>query len=236
MFAISTVPKILLSLAPLIWPMRFNNRVEAGKSLAEALKTYKGEDVVIYALPRGGVVLGYEIAKELNAPLDLVITRKIGYPGNEECAVCAVAEDGHMICDQAVAPRLDKEWLKRQAEKEMQEARRRREVYLKDREPISADGRIAIIVDDGIATGLTILLAIRELRHQNPKKIVVAVPVASVDASERIREEADELVALDVPIYFQAVGAYYSDFPQLEDDEVIKLMAAASRFSQVRSY
>jgi putative phosphoribosyl transferase len=209
--------------------MHFNDRTEAGKSLAEALKKYKGEDVVIYALPRGGVVLGYEIAKELNAPLDLVITRKIGYPGNEECAVCAVAEDGHMICDQSVAPRLDKEWLKRQAEKEMQEARRRREVYLKGREHISANGRVAIIVDDGIATGLTVLLAISELRHQNPKKIVVAVPVASVDASERVREEADELVALVVPIYFQAVGAYYSNFPQLEDDEVIRLMAAAGR-------
>jgi predicted phosphoribosyltransferase len=209
--------------------MRFKDRVEAGKSLAEALRKYKGEDVVVYALPRGGVVLGYEIAKELNASLDLVITRKIGYPGNEECAVCAVAEDGHMICDPSAEPLLDKEWLKRQAEKEMQEARRRREVYLKDREPISADGRIAIIVDDGIATGLTILLAIGELRHQNPKKVVVAVPVASVDASERVREEADELVALDVPIYFQAVGAYYSDFPQLEDDEVIRLMAAAGR-------
>ncbi len=204
--------------------MRFCDRVEAGKRLAEALKKYKGEDVVIYALPRGGVVLGYEIAKELGASLDLVITRKIGYPGNEECAVCAVAEDGHMICDQSAEPLLDKEWLKRQVEKEMLEARRRREVYLKDREPISADGRIAIIVDDGIATGLTILLAIRELRHQNPKRIVVAVPVASVDASERIREEADELVALVVPTYFQAVGAYYNNFPQLEDEEVIRLM------------
>ncbi len=204
--------------------MRFCDRVEAGKLLAEALKRYKGEDVVIYALPRGGVVLGYEIAKELGASLDLVITRKIGYPGNEECAVCAVAEDGHMICDQSAEPLLDKEWLKRQVEKEMLEARRRREVYLKDREPISADGRIAIIVDDGIATGLTILLAIRELRHQNPKRIVVAVPVASMDASERIREEADELVALVVPAYFQAVGAYYSNFPQLEDEEVIRLM------------
>jgi putative phosphoribosyl transferase len=209
--------------------MRFKDRIDAGKRLAEALKEYKGEDIVVYALPRGGVVLGYEIAKELNASLDLVITRKIGYPGNEECAVCAVAEDGHMICDSSVEPLLDKEWLKRQAEKEIKEARRRREVYLKDRKSIPADGKVAVIVDDGIATGLTILLAIRELRHQNPKKIVVAVPVASVDASERVREEADELVALDVPIYFQAVGAYYSDFPQLEDEEVIRLMAAAAR-------
>jgi predicted phosphoribosyltransferase len=92
-----------------------------------------------------------------------------------------------------------------------------------------ADGRTAIIVDDGVATGLTIILAIREIRHQNPKKIVVAVPVASTDASDKIREEADELVALEVPLYFQAVGAYYQNFPQLEDEEVIRLMEAARR-------
>ncbi len=209
--------------------MQFKDRVEAGRRLADALRKYKGEDAVIYALPRGGVVLGYEIAKDLGVPLDLVITRKIGYPGNEECAVCAVAEDGHMICDPSAEPLLDKEWLRQQAEKEMLEARRRREVYLKDRKPISADGKVAIIVDDGIATGLTILLAISEILHQNPKKVIVAVPVASKDASERIREEADELVALVVPAYFHAVGAYYTSFPQLEDDEVIRLMEAVGR-------
>jgi predicted phosphoribosyltransferase len=207
--------------------MRYKDRADAGRRLAEALKKYKGEGVVIYALPRGGAVLGYEISRALEAPLDLVITRKIGYPGNEECAVCAVAEDGHMICDQSVAHLLDEEWLKIRAGEEMKEARRRREVYLKGREHISASGKTAIIVDDGVATGLTIILAIREIRHQNPKKIVVAVPVASTDASDRIREEADLLVALEVPVYFQAVGAYYQSFPQLEDDEVIRLMGAA---------
>jgi predicted phosphoribosyltransferase len=131
-----------------------------------------------------------------------------------------------MICDSSAATLLDQEWLKSQAEREMLEARRRREVYLKGREHLLADERTAIIVDDGVATGLTIILAIREIRHQNPKKIVVAVPVASTDASDKIREEADELVALEVPLYFQAVGAYYQNFPQLEDDEVIRLMEA----------
>jgi len=224
-----TIAKLLLSSSALIYHMRFKDRAEAGRRLAEALRSYRGEGAVIYALPRGGVVLGYEISKELEAPLDLVITRKIGYPGNEECAVCAVAEDGHMICDQSVVHLLDKEWLKGQADKEMQEARRRREVYLKGREHLSANGRTAIIVDDGVATGLTIILAIREIKHQNPKKIIVAVPVASVDASERVREEADELVALEVPLYFQAVGAHYQSFPQLVDEEVIRIMDAARR-------
>ncbi len=211
--------------------MHFKDRVEAGKSLAKALEKYKGEDAVVYALPRGGVILGYEVARDLHAPLDLIITRKIGYPGNEECAVCAVAEDGHMICDQSAASMLDPEWLEDQAKKEMLEARRRREVYLKGQEPLKANGKIAIVVDDGVATGLTLLLAIGELKHRNPKKIVVAVPVASRDAAARIGEEADDLVALEVPIYFQAVGAYYQSFPQTSDEEVIGLLDAARRQS-----
>ena len=207
--------------------MRFKNRAEAGRQLAAVLAKYRGEDIVVYALPRGGVVLGYEIAKSLGAPLDLVITRKIGYPGNEECAVCAVAEDGHMMCDRAGSSLLDQEWLRAQAEKEMHEAKRRRQVYLKGREPLPTEGKVAIIVDDGVATGLTILLAIAELRHSHPKKVVVAVPVSSRDAAERIRADADELIALDVPPNFAAVGGHYEQFPQLSDEEVIKIMKQA---------
>jgi putative phosphoribosyl transferase len=207
--------------------MRFKNRAEAGRQLAEVLAKYRGEDTVVYALPRGGVVLGYEIAKSLGAPLDLVITRKIGYPGNEECAVCAVAEDGHMICDRSVSSLLDQEWLRAQAEKEMQEAKRRRQVYLGGRDLLPGIGKVAIIVDDGVATGLTILLAVSEMRHSHPKKIVVAVPVSSRDAAERIRADADELIALDVPFSFVAVGEHYEQFPQLNDEEVIGLMKKA---------
>jgi putative phosphoribosyl transferase len=204
--------------------MLFKDRADAGRKLAEALADYKDKDVIVYALPRGGVVLGYEIAKRLNAPLDLVITRKIGYPGNEECAVAAVAEDGHMLCNSAGISNIDQEWLMEKAGKEMQEATRRREVYLGKREPLSPEGKVAIVVDDGIATGLTIMLAINEIKHRNPGKVVVAVPVASKDAAAMIRKEADELVALEVPSYFMAVGAHYEDFPQLDDEEVIELM------------
>jgi predicted phosphoribosyltransferase len=208
--------------------MRFKDREEAGRKLAEALEKYRGTDVVVYALPRGGVVLGYEIARALNAPLDLVISRKIGYPGNEECAVCAVAEDGHMICDRAGASRLDPDWLQSQALKERHEARRRREVYLKGREPLPAEGKTAIIVDDGVATGLTLILAIEELKHRNPKKIVVAIPVAPADTAEKIRYEVDDLVAVEIPeFYLGAVGAYYDKFPQLTDEEVVILMERA---------
>lgn len=206
--------------------MRFENRAEAGKLLAKDLAKYKSLDAVVFALPRGGVVLGYEIARRLHSPLDLLITRKIGYPGNEECAVCAVAEEGEMICDSS-ASLLDQEWLRLQAEKERQEAKRRRQVYLAGREPISVDGKVAIIVDDGVATGLTILLAIMVLKSRHPAKIVVAVPVSSPDAAARIRAEADELVALDVPQYFMAVGEHYEQFPQLIDEDVIRYMNLA---------
>lgn len=208
--------------------MIFKNRVDAGQRLAEALIGYKGEDLIIYALPRGGVVLGYEISKRLNAPLDLIITRKIGHPGNEECAVCAIAEDGHMICDSSGMGLIDSQWIQENAEKEMDEAKRRRLAYLKGRKPIPATGKIAVIVDDGVATGLTLMLAIQELKHNNPRKIVVAVPVSSPTAATKIQQEADELVVLDKPANFYAVGAHYLSFPQITDDEVIKIMELAS--------
>jgi putative phosphoribosyl transferase len=215
--------------------MLFKNRVDAGQRLAEALIGYKGEDVIVYALPRGGIVLGYEISKRLNAPLDLIITRKIGYPGNEECAICAVAEDGHMICDSSGMSLIDSQWIQENAEKEIEEAKRRRMEYLKGRAPLAVTGKIAVIVDDGVATGLTMMLAIQELKHNNPKKIVVAIPVSSPTAALKIQQEADELVVLDTPANFYAVGAHYESFPQLTDDEVIKIMdLAQSSDSQVK--
>jgi len=208
--------------------MRFEDRSQAGKMLAGALDGFRGQDAVVYSLPRGGVVLGYEVARHLDAPLDLIITRKIGYPGSRECAVCAVSEDGEMICDRLGATRLDPAWLKARAEEEVQEANRRRRVYLEGRPPLDAGGKVAIVVDDGVATGLTILLAIMVLKGHHPKKIVVAVPVSSPEAAERIRAEADELIALDVPDNFSSVSEHYEEFAQLEDEDVIRLIRKAA--------
>lgn len=206
--------------------MHFKDRTEAGQKLARVLvKKYKGEEVVVYAMPRGGAVLGYEIAAELKAPLGLAITRKVGHPFQPEYAVCAVAEDGDILCDESEKAGVAKSWLAAEIKKERDEARRRRELYLKDQQPISARGKIVILVDDGIATGLTILLAIKEVMHSNPERVVVAVPVAPPDAAEKIRDMADELVVLEVPkFYLGSVGAYYDEFPQVEDSEVIKLL------------
>lgn len=210
--------------------MRFKDRIEAGRKLALKLLKYKNEAVVVYALPRGGVVLGYEIAKELGAPLDLVITRKIGHPHMPEYAVCVTAEDGDIICSETERTALNPEWLKREIEKERKEAKRRRETYLKGRKPYSLENKTAIVVDDGIATGLTFLLAIKELKHLNPKKIIAAVPVAPKDTAEKIKKEADEFVTLYIPVYYLgAVGAYYDDFLQVKDEEVIELLEKSAK-------
>lgn len=206
--------------------MRFRDREEAGKKLAEALARLKGKDAIVYALPRGGVVVAAEIAKKLEAPLDIVITRKIGYPFNPEFAIGAVAESGEAIWNEEETAAISRNWLESEVKKERTEAARRRELYLKGKEPVSAKGKIAVLVDDGVATGLTMILAVRELKKHNPAKIIVAVPVAPRDFIELLKKEGGtELVALSIPEnYLGAVGAYYENFWQVEDDEVIALL------------
>lgn len=205
--------------------VHFHDRRDAGRRLAEALAAYRGADAVVYALPRGGVVLGEKIAKALGLPLDLVITRKIGHPASPEYAVCAITEDGAMICNEAVRASLSEAWLRDVAAQEQKEAARRRKAYLKGRGSISAKGKIAIVVDDGVATGLTLRAAVRALRAQLPKKLVAAVPVAPHDTAEVLRQEVDELVILDdAEDYLGAVGSYYDIFPQVTDGEVIALL------------
>ena len=205
--------------------MRFHDRADAGRRLAEKLGDYKNKNVIVYALPRGGVVLGYEIAKALNAPLDLVIARKIGHPRNPEYAVCAVTEDGARIRNEAEERSLDPDWFEEATKREIEEAKWRREVYLKGKEPPSAEGKTAIIVDDGVATGLTLRAAIEDLKKKKPKSVVVAIPVAPQDTANNIASEVDGLVTLEIPsVYLGAVGAYYDNFSQTTDEEVIELL------------
>jgi predicted phosphoribosyltransferase len=206
--------------------MIFKDRIEAGQKLADKLAQYKGKEAIIYALPRGGVVLGKEIKEKIGGTLDLLIIRKVGHPYDPEYAVGAVAEDGHTILNEKERKQIDESLLKGIIEKEQKEARRRREAYLSGKPSVPAAGKIAILVDDGVATGLSMELAIDELRHQKPEKIIVAVPVIPIDVAEKFRQKADELIALDIPsVYLGAVGAYYSDFPQIEDAEVIKILS-----------
>lgn len=204
--------------------MTFSDRREAGRRLSKKLNKYRGKDVVVYALPRGGVPVGFEVAKALKAPLDLVIASKIGHPRNPEYAVCAVTEEGELICDEKEAVSLDRNWLEKEKKRKTGEARRRKKAYLGDREHISAKDKTAVIVDNGVATGLTILAAVRSLRKQSPKKIVVAVPVISRDIADFLRKEADSLVTLEEMEHLDSVGAYYKDFSQVSDKEVIGLL------------
>jgi putative phosphoribosyl transferase len=215
--------------------LRFKDRKDAGRQLAQRLLCHKNTDAVIYALPRGGVVTGIEIARILNAPLDLIIPRKIGHPSNPEYAIGAVAEDGHLTANPAEIATVDEQWLRMEIERQQAEAKRRRETYLAGAQPIDIAGKTAIIVDDGIATGLTMKCAIKELKHRNPKKIIVAVSVAPADSLAEIEVLVDEVICLSTPEFMGAIGAFYDSFPQVEDAEVVRLMQSLHTSNELTS-
>ena len=205
--------------------MHFKDRKEAGKLLADALIEHKGEDTIVYALPRGGVVLGVEIASKLDAPLDLVIPRKVGHPDQPEYGVCAVTEDGQLVCSRQEISRLDPSWLTAEVQKQQAEAKRRFKEYLADMPHIDSEDKTAIVVDDGVATGLTMLAAIEEIKDRGASRIILAAPVIPNDVADRLKRYVDEMVALEIPtVYLGAVGAYYDKFDQVDDREVIRLL------------
>jgi predicted phosphoribosyltransferase len=202
----------------------FSDRKAAGEALARALLPSQKEQPVILALPRGGVVPGVEVARALKAPLSLVIPRKIGAPMNEEYAIGAITEDGSGVWNEQEKSLVDPAWLERAVEKEQAEAKRRREKYLAGRPFPDLTDRVVIIVDDGIATGLTVRAAIQWVKKRHPKKILVAVPVAPPDSVDAMKKEVDEVVVLETPHVFGAIGNFYEVFPQVSDEEVISLM------------
>ncbi len=205
---------------------RFADRREAGKQLAARLGEYTGQAVVL-ALPRGGVETGVEVARELGVPLGLVIARKIGHPMMPEYAVCAVTETGPVVCNEAERAALDPHWLRGAEAAERAEAARRRKAYA-IAPSLSLQDEAVILVDDGIATGLTMRAAAAEVLAGRPRRLIVAVPAAPRDAVDELGQLADEVIVLaDPDAYLGAVGAYYASFPQLSDREVIKLLSQA---------
>lgn len=209
--------------------MRFRDRTDAGIRLANALAKYQGEDLIIYALPRGGVPLGVEIAKRLNAPLDLLITKKIGHPRNPEYAIGAITEDGDPVCNQEEVEWVDRQWLEEETARMRVEIKRRREKYFGEIAQHPIEGKTVIIVDDGIATGYTMFASINEIKKRKPSKIVVAIPVTPEDIANKLRAIVDDLVSVQIdPFYLGAVGAYYDDFSQVEDEEVIALLKSVA--------
>lgn len=210
----------------------FASRAEAGAALAERLLAlHLSGPIVVLALPRGGVPVAAVVARALDAPLDLVLVRKIGAPWQPELAVAAVVEGDppQIVIDEAVqqAVGVDAQYIRAQAGRELIEIARRREVYLKGRPVAEVAGRTAIVVDDGIATGTTMRAALKALRQRHPSRLVLAVPVAPADTLLALRGEVDQVVCLAQPFPFHAVGQHYVDFHQVADDEVVAELAAA---------
>lgn len=208
--------------------MRLKDRTQAGRLLAEELLRFKEQDPVVLALPRGGVPVGFEVAKALGAPLDLILARKIGAPLQPELAVAAVVDGERMELvineDVVEALALSEDEIRKRAKREVEEIERRRRVYLGGRAPVSVRGRTVLVVDDGIATGATMRAALRAVRRREPSHLVLAVPVAPPETVELLRPEVDEVVCLATPSPFGAIGAFYADFRQVEDKEVRDLL------------
>jgi len=204
----------------------FDSRLDAGRRLAGALAAYRGRNPLVLAIPRGAVEMGAIIAAELEGELDVVLVRKLPAPGNPEFAIGALDETGWTyVAGHAAMAGADAAYLAKAKATQLELLRRRRAQYTPACEPADPAGRIAIVVDDGIATGASMIAALHSVRARNPARLVCAVPVAAADSLERIRPCADEVVCLEVPQYFHAVGQFYRQFPQVEDDEVVALLA-----------
>ncbi|MBI4272552.1 phosphoribosyl transferase [Candidatus Uhrbacteria bacterium] len=207
--------------------MTFRSRAAGAKELAEALIQYKDtHDTVVVALPRGGIVVGRVIADALGLPLDIVVPRKIGYPGNEEYAIGAITETGDTIWNEDEYAHTDKKLLTQNIEKAYREAKRRLSVYRKGMKERDWRGKIILLVDDGIATGLTMRAAIKSVKTLGAETIIVAVPGGPADTIDMLKKESSvhEVVVLEIPDTFYAVGQLYEEFGQVEDNEVITLL------------
>jgi predicted phosphoribosyltransferase len=207
----------------------FADRVEAGEQLAKALVHHAGAGVVVLAIPRGGVIVAEVVARALEAPLDVVVPRKIGAPGNPELGLGAVAP-GVRVLDPRIVSLLgvSEGYLEREIAAQEAEIERRQHAYRDGRAPASIEGKVAIVVDDGVATGGTAVAALRWARAQGASHVVLAVPVAPPQSLDRLRHEADEVVVLETPEPFFAVGEWYRDFGQTTDDEVVAALARAA--------
>ena len=211
--------------------MRFRNRSEAGRILSQQLERYKDRpDVLVLGLPRGGVPVAYEVARALNSPLDVFVVRKLGLPGHEELAMGAIASGDIRVLNDSVVEQFGvlPDAIEAATAREKDELKRREHLYRGDRPHPDISGRTVIVVDDGLATGSTMRVAVAALRRQNPFKIVVAVPTAAAEICEQLKAEADEVVCAMMPEPFYAVGLWYEKFDQTSDEEVTDLIRRAA--------
>lgn len=211
------------------WGQRFADRSEAGRELAELLATRSDlprDQTIVLALPRGGVVVGFEVARRLGVPLDVIVARKLGAPMQPELALGAVTAQGHLVLDRELVRSLhvSDTYLQQEQQAQIEEAQRREVLYRKGRPPLDLAGRTVILVDDGVATGATLRAALRAVRMASPARVIVALPVGPPDTIEHLRREADDVICLRTPEPFFAVGAWYRDFRQVSDEEVQDLL------------
>lgn len=211
--------------------MQFRDRADAGRKLAAALDRFAGDDAVVLGLPRGGVPVAFEVADRLDLPLDVVVVRKVGAPNNPEFGVGAVGEEGVVLLNRSTLDRLGlgEDELRASVEEEQSELERRLERYRRGRPAAEVRGRTAILVDDGVATGGSAKAAIEVLRERGAGKVVLAVPVGPPESISDLEKTADEVVCLETPASFMAVGTWYRDFGQTRDEQVIDLLGRAYR-------
>jgi len=210
--------------------MHFRDRREAGQLLAEKLDFLKGKkDVIVLGIPRGGVVVAYEVAQALGVPLDVYITRKIGAPHNPELAIGAVASDGGIVLDHDLIRQLGvpENYVEKETERQRQEIERRAREYRGDRPPLELAGKTVVVIDDGVATGATTMATLRALKKQKPQELILAIPVGPPETVKELSKEADRVVCLSTPRLFWAVGAFYTVFDQTPDEEVKQLLGAS---------
>jgi putative phosphoribosyl transferase len=215
--------------------MMFEDRAEAAERLATALAKWRSKNVLVAAIPRGAVPMGRIIAERLDGELDVVLTRKLHAPGNPEFAIGAVDETGWVyLAEYAGQTGATPEYVQEEVEAELETIRRRRAQYTPDRPPLDPRGRIVIVVDDGLATGATMIAALHAMRARRPARLICAVPVASREAAQKVRRDADEVVALHTPELFYAVGQFYRSFMQVDDAEVIALLRDAGELKHAK--
>ena len=204
----------------------FRNRIEAGRLLAEELKVLRGEDAVVLGIPRGGLVIAKEISLRLNCVLDVVLSRKLGAPGNPELAIGAVGEEGRVCINKELTNTLGvhNAYIEQEKNKQMFLIKRRASEYRKIISKVSLKGKTAIVVDDGVATGATIEAALLTLAQESPQKLVAALPVGPPESIERLSESADEIICLRSPSFFGAISQFYNQFSQVEDVEVMEIL------------
>ena len=203
----------------------FNDRNDAARQLAEELKQYRGQNPLVLAIPRGAVPMAKIIADELGGSFDVVLVRKLRAPYQPELAIGSIDESGWAyIADHAASTGASKDYIESEKQAQMETIRKRRNQYTPIRPPIDPAGRIVIVVDDGLATGSTMISALHSLRARNPAKLICAVPVAPPDTLKKVEAMADEIICLETPEYFQAVGQFYRNFSQVEDDDVIEIL------------